>query len=866
MRYHLFPNLIPKKGVCYEILFPYDDETKYFKMEQAWENVLAVLEKAWYKRIFKKDWICWEIVADSKSISYRMWFPSENIAGQVIAKYYSEFPQAEFVKVEVENFDFKEKSHAGTKLKLKRHWSLPFKTYSDDAVDSQSELIAVLENLSEGQKVILQFLVQPVYRTDSTFEKVLDQITENQDEEFEDNRDDIYYDAISTKRSRNLSRINIKGVAFADNQSEAKAIIVGIQNAFGTFSQKQLNSFVAREWWQMIQPIYRYEFKNRIFSLEKKKKKTVLSTRELSILLRTPSKKVTSNSLNRMKMKRTPLPKELQGVNALNDGKIYIGDHSYHGVKTPVYLPLEGLNRHMAIWGGTSMGKSTFLVNFCVDLIKARTNENKIGFAAIDPHGSLAIDILSRIPEEQRHLVRYVRFADGNFPFNIYKVDFQATPDKVAQNIQDVFKRVWSDFWGPNVDDNFINGGIALQKAGKASIPNLQRILEDFQFGKQLISKFDEKKELDRQLIFYFSSLYAMKDRDYQQKVGSTLNKLRKITLSETLNSLFSAHTNGIKWRTGMDEGYFTIFDLSGLTGFEKQLIGSLCLTFLQLAAMSREDSHRKDEFMPLHPIIVDEAPTFMEQSADAIQSFADEARKYNVPVVLGMQGLEGQVPDDVASAIFRNFGFMIAYRVGNEVDRQNIYRNLQVDYLSADDFKEIEPNFAYMRMAVGRETTRPFLVHMKPPTKPYEGDVASVVDELLISVLEEEKVVRSEFEALEEKKKEKEVDVFTLKENVESEKVNLVKTGENGSTLIDVVEQEEQEETEKVETLEEIDVFQLKEAEKVGNVSTEIDIFALKESVNSQNKTTNSHVNNAGDTVPKQTNIVEKKEVDSFG
>ncbi|MBJ8031257.1 helicase HerA domain-containing protein [Bacillus cereus group sp. N21] len=825
MRYHLFSGLIPKESVCYEILFPYDDEVKYFKVEQSWENVLAVLEKAWYKRIFKKDWICWEIVADYKSISYRMWFPNQNIANQVIAKYYSEFPQAEFVKIDSEKLEFKGKSHAGTKLKLKRHWSLPFKTYSDDAVDSQSELIAVLESLKEGQKVILQFLIQPVYRTDSTFEKVLDQITEDQDEEFEDNRDDIYYDAISTKRSRNLSRVNIKAVAFADNQSEAKVIVTGIQNAFGTFSQKQLNSFVAREWWQIIQPIYRYEFKNRIFSLEKSKKKTILSTRELSILLRTPSKKVSSNLLNRMKMKRTPLPKEFEALNALDTGKLYIGDHSYHGVASPVHLPLEGLNRHMAIWGGTSMGKSTFLVNFCEDLAKVRTDENRVGFTLIDPHGSTAADVVARIPEEQRHLVRYVRFADGKFPFNIYKVDFQAAPDKVAQNIQDVLKRVWSDFWGPNVDDNFINGGIALQKAGKASIPNLQRILEDFKFGAQLLSKFDETKELDRQLILYFSSLYSMKDRDYQQKVGSTLNKLRKITLSETLNSLFSAHTNGIKWRTGMDEGYFTIFDLSGLTSFEKQLIGSLCLTFSQLAAMSREDSHRSGEYMPLHPIVVDEAPTFMEQSADAIQSFADEARKYNVPVVLGMQGLEGQVPDDVASAIFRNFGFMIAYRVGNEVDRQNIYRNLQVDYLSADDFKEIEPNFAYMRMAVGRETTRPFLVHMKAPTKPYEDDVAPVIESLLVRVLEEEKAFREENEALEREEKEEEPDVFDSKESAEPEevekpKVNLDKANDEVKEVVETPEQEEMKvkdnieipivatETANIEEEEEVDVF----------------------------------------------------------
>ncbi|MEW9672967.1 hypothetical protein [Ammoniphilus sp. 3BR4] len=162
-------------------------------------------------------------------------------------------------------------------------------------------------------------------------------------------------------------------------KDETAALIQACRRSFGQFSSGELNRLVGREWWRIIRPLFRYEFKNRIFPMERMKNSVVLSAEELAILLRLPSGKVNSTKLDRMKMRRTPLPLEVKRLNDKKEGiQIPIGLHEYHGQATLVKLDLAGLNRHMAIWGGTMMGKSTFIYNFLEDLMKIRTEENKI--------------------------------------------------------------------------------------------------------------------------------------------------------------------------------------------------------------------------------------------------------------------------------------------------------------------------------------------------------------------------------------------------------------------------------------------------------------------------------------------------------
>lgn len=696
-----------------------DSKILYFKDETSWVTMMSFLTRPWYRRLIKQEWISWEIVATKDDIRYFVWVPDEHVGKAFLSKYYAEHSNMEIVEVEDRVIDFT-RFHSATKLFTESHWTIPIKTYHNEVVDTQAELIEFLETLEDGQEVHMQFLVQPAYRTEKSFRGIVRQFhKQGEVDETLEKDNELYLSAIEGKATRMLSRLGIKVVVFGRNQKDANDLIKVAKGSIGTFSSGRLNQLKGREWWwfRTIRPLFRWEFKNRIYSMEPMKKRVVLGSEELAAIMRLPSERVHSNKLNRLKMRSTPLPKELKDVQLDTALAISLGEHSYHGKKTDVMLDLATLRYHAAFMGMSGMGKSTAMFNLVEDLIHLEGAGTTIGGTIIDPHGDLCQDIAARIPPEKQHLVRYIKFSEGEIPFNVYDVDFASSEDKIAQTVADVLKRTWKDFWGPNIDDNFLNGGIALQRLGEASLPNLQRLLSDSEYREDVLERLNRSDPIENDVYRYFANLQNLQDRELQVKTNSTLNKLRKLTLSGVLGKILRAKTNGLRFRESMDQGMINLLDLSELTSDEKKLIGSMCLTLAELAGKSRADTPVSErDKLPYHFVMVDEAPTLMEHSTDAIESFASELRKYKTSIILGIQGIKDQLPREVASAIFRNFGTLISFRLGEPDDAQYVHRSMTSEVIQESDYLQIEPYHAYMRMQVGNERTRPFLMRMKPP------------------------------------------------------------------------------------------------------------------------------------------------------
>lgn len=783
MRYHLLPFLIPKDGIIYELRTTMDAKILYFKDETAWSTMLSFLHRPWYRRLIKQEWISWEIVATKDDIRYFVWVPNEYVGRAFKSKYYAEHPEVEIIKVEDFNIDFS-RPHAATKLFTESHWTVPIKTYHNEVVDTQAELIEFLDGLEDGQEIHMQFLVQPAYGTEKSFRGIVKQFhRQGEADETLEKDNELYLSAIEGKSTRVLSRLGIKVVAFGRDKKDAKSLIKSAKGSIGTFSSGRLNQLKGREWWwfRTIRPLFRWEYKNRIYSMEKMKKHVVLGSEEMAAIMRLPSERVQNNKLNRLKMRATPLPKELKNSPFDSNLTISLGDHNYHGYSTDVMFDLKTLRYHMAFLGMSGMGKSTAMYNLVEDLIELEGAGTLIGGTVIDPHGDLCQDIAARIPPEKQHLVRYVKFSEGQMPFNLYDVDFAATEDKIAQIVADVLKRTWKDFWGPNIDDNFLNGGIALQRIGEASLPNLQRLLSDFEYRDSVLERLNRKDPIENDLYLYFSNLQELRDRDLQQKTNSTLNKLRKITLSGVMGKMFRAKTNGLRFRESMDQGRINLLDLSELTSDEKKLIGSMCLTFAELAGKSRADTPPSErDKLPYHFVMVDEAPTLVEHSIDAIESFASELRKYKTSIILGMQGIKEQLPTEVAAAIFRNFGTLVSFRLGEPDDAQQINRSMPSAVLQESDYLQVEPYHAYMRMQVGNERTRPFLIRMKAPGPAKYADSIPIIKEQTIKEAREiENKVLAELEVnkiiLEKREDEVFLEMFEDEISDSSEKISLV-------------------------------------------------------------------------------------------
>ncbi|MEK4925019.1 DUF87 domain-containing protein [Cytobacillus sp. FSL R5-0569] len=745
MRYHLLPFLIPKSGKIYELKTTMDAKILYFKDETAWSTMLSFLNRPWYRRLIKQEWISWEIIATKDDIRFFVWVPDDHVGRAFKSKYYAEHPEVEITEVNPTPLDFK-RPHAATKLFTESHWTVPIKTYHNEVVDTQAEIIEFLDGLEDEQEIHMQFLVQPAYGTERSFRGITKQFHKQgaADETLEKDNE-LYLSAIEGKSTRVLSRIGIKVVAFGRDQKDVKSLIKSAKGSIGTFSSGRLNQLKGREWWwfRTIRPLFRWEFQNRLFSIETKKKRVILGTEEMAAIMRLPSERVQNNKLNRLKMRATPLPKELKKPSFDPNLTISLGDHQYHGHETSVLFDLATLRYHAAFLGMSGMGKSTAMYNLVEDLIKLDGVGTSIGGTVIDPHGDLCQDIAARIPPEKQHLVRYIKFSEGELPFNVYDVDFATSEDKIAQTVADVLKRTWKDFWGPNIDDNFLNGGIVLQRVGEASLPNLQRLLSDPDYRDSVLERLDRADPIENDLFLYFANLQQLQDRELQAKTNSTLNKLRKITLSGVLGKMLRAKTNGLRFRESMDEGRINLLDLSELTSDEKKLIGSMCLTFAELAGKSRADTPASERSrLPYHFVMVDEAPTLMEHSTDAIESFASELRKYKTSIILGMQGIKDQLPREVASAIFRNFGTLVSFRLGEPDDAAYVNRSMTSETLKESDYLQVEPYHAYMRMQVGNERTRPFLIRMKAPQEAlYQSSIPGIKQRTIEEALEYEKL-----------------------------------------------------------------------------------------------------------------------------
>lgn len=718
VRFHLLPFLIPREGKVYELRTTMDAKILYFKDETAWSTMLSFMMRPWYRRWVKQEWISWEIAATKDEIRYYVWVPDEHIGRAFKAKFYAEHSDVEIVDADY-SVDFS-RPHAGTKLFTESHWTIPIKTYHNEVVDTQAELVEFLDDLEEGQEIHMQLLVSPAYRTEKSFRGIVRQFhKQGEYDETLEKDNELYLSAIEGKSTRVLSRIGVKVVAFGRDKRDSKELIKSAKGSIGTFSSGRLNQLIGREWWwfRTIRPLFRFEFKNRIYPMETMKKRVILGTEEMAAMMRLPSERVHSTKLNRLKMRSTPLPKELKNVEFDPSLSVTLGEHRYHGKQSDVMFDLATLRYHAAFIGMSGMGKSTAMYNLVEDLINLDGAGTTIGGTIIDPHGDLCQDIAARIPPDKQHLVRYIKFSEGEIPFNVYDVDFQVAEDKIAQTVADVLKRTWKDFWGPNIDDNFLNGGIVLQRLGEASLPNLQRLLSDPDYRENVLERLNRNDPIENDLYLYFANLQGLQDRELQAKTNSTLNKLRKITLSGVLGKMLRTKTNGLRFRESMDQGMINLLDLSELTSDEKKLIGSMCLTYAELAGKSRADTPVSERHkLPYHFVMVDEAPTLMEHSIDAIESFASELRKYKTSIILGMQGIKDQLPREVASAIFRNFGTFVSFRLGEPDDAQYVNRSMSSEVLQETDYLQIEPYNAYMRMQVGNERTRPFLIRMKAP------------------------------------------------------------------------------------------------------------------------------------------------------
>ncbi len=351
---------------------------------------------------------------------------------------------------------------------------------------------------------------------------------------------------------------------------------------------------------------------------------------------------------------------------------------------------------HMYLVGRTGVGKSTLLDTLMRQDVRAGR-----GFALFDPHGDLA-EALRPIAERYRprDLV-YFDVPNAARPLGFNPLQRVSAPFRplLASNMLEVFKKMWSEFWGPRLEHILRNALLALLDQPQAVLSDILRLFDDDSFRRRAAGRVSH----EHVRRFWLQEFERYPARLRAEAVAPIQNKVSAFISNPVLAGILEQRTSSFDLRAIMDDGRILIVNLAkGRLGEDgASLLGSLLVARLGLAALGRANvapSGRRPFFAYL-----DEFQSF---STLTLATMLSELRKYGVGLVLAHQYLS-QLDDAVRDAVLGNVGTLVAFRVG-ALDADLLEKELEPEF-SVEDLLRLPNHNIYVKLMVDGVVSVPF-------------------------------------------------------------------------------------------------------------------------------------------------------------
>jgi hypothetical protein len=323
------------------------------------------------------------------------------------------------------------------------------------------------------------------------------------------------------------------------------------------------------------------------------------------------------------------------------------------------------------------------------------------GLALFDPHGDLVEDVRKQIPPERERDLVYLDVPERScrFHFNPFAGVPKDARAYAASGMVDVFKKLWSDEWGPRLEHLFRNVVFTLLENPGATFADIPRLLLERDHRRSLVARVGSvqvRSFWEGEFAGYSPAFRAVVTAPLLNKVGAFLSDPRLLSILTGERSTFDLR--GI-----MDQGKILLVNLAkGRIGEgPAALLGSLLVSHLSLVALGRAD--RREEERRDFYLYLDEFHTF---STLSLATMLSELRKYRLSLVLAHQYL-GQLAPEIRDAVFGNVGTFVSFRVG-ALDASTVARELSPTF-EPDDLIALPNYHIYLRLMIEGEPSRPF-------------------------------------------------------------------------------------------------------------------------------------------------------------
>lgn len=359
---------------------------------------------------------------------------------------------------------------------------------------------------------------------------------------------------------------------------------------------------------------------------------------------------------------------------------------------------------HLYALGKTGTGKSSLLETLiCQDVAAGE------GVALLDPHGDLVERVVSRVPKERSADLIYLDVPSQTqaFGFNPVERVPPARRSLAASALVEVFKKIWSDSWGPRLEHILRNAVFCLLEQPEATLGDIPRLLEDQTFRKRAAERIANAQVRN----FWLREYESYPARFRAEAIAPLQNKVGAFLADPILCRILSAPKSSFDLRRVIDERKILLVNLAkGRMGEgSAALLGALLVARLGLAGLSRSDvleEERRDFYL-----YIDEFQTFATMS---FVSMLSELRKYRVNLTLTNQYLS-QLDLSVRDSVLGNVGTLISFRVG-PADAAVLGEEFAPEF-SATDLMNLPNYHVYLKLMIDGVVSKPFSARTLAPS-----------------------------------------------------------------------------------------------------------------------------------------------------
>lgn len=369
-----------------------------------------------------------------------------------------------------------------------------------------------------------------------------------------------------------------------------------------------------------------------------------------------------------------------------------LGESTAPGEHRQLGLSIEDARQHLHVIGPTGTGKSTLLANLILQDVTAGR-----GVVVIEPKGDLVQEVLARIPAERVEDVVVLDPTETDYPIGLNPLLSRGRrPELVADQVLAVFHGLWTNNWGPRLQDILHSALLTLAGRGDASLCVLPALLTNPVVRRRLLAGVDDPIGLEP----FWAWFEAISDAERNQAIAPVLNKLRPFLLRKSVRAIVGQ----IEPRFRIDEVFtkrkVVLVSLAkGLIGPEASaLLGALFFAELWQAILSR--GAIAPERRHVVSVYADEFQDYVHLPTDMADALA-QARGLGVGLTLAHQHLT-QLPANLRASVLANARSRVCFQLAGE-DAQTMGRFAEAK-LESSDFQRLPRYEAYAQLVVGGE------------------------------------------------------------------------------------------------------------------------------------------------------------------